>query len=255
MGDVQTQPFRVDLAPSAMNAGIALGARVENVNAYWGTSLRRFYRYVHWMRGREPDPLIRHELLDSLYTSGNPFPLRILNVRWASKIDTQKRAIRCVENPRLEPRAWVVDRAEVIADEEAILRRMRDPQFDPAAAVILERAPGIAMAPGDSPVGTCRARKYENGELDVDTNTTRNGYLVLSEVYYPGWRATIDGREVPVERADYLITALPLPAGKHHVTYRYDPISFKVGAACTAAACAAAIVMLVAARKRKTTSI
>ena len=254
-GDVQTQPFRVDLAPSAMNAGIALGSRVENVNAYWGTSLRRFYRYVHWMRAREPDPLNRHELLDSLYASGNPFPLRVLNVRWASKADYQRRVIDCVENPWPEPRAWVVDRAEVIADEEAILKRMRDPQFNPAAAVILESAPGITMTSGDSPIGMCQVHKYENGGLDVDTNTTRNGYLVLSEVYYPGWRATIDGREVPVERADYLITALPLPAGKHHVTYRYDPISFKVGAACTAAACAAAIVMLVAARKRKTTSI
>jgi len=177
--------------------------------------------------------------------------LRVLNVRWASKIDYQRRVNECVENPRREPRAWVVDRAEVIADEEAILERMRDPQFDPAAAVILERAPGIAMAPGDSPFGTCQVRKYENCGLDVDTNTTRNGYLVLSEVYYPGWRATIDGRAVPVERADYLITALPLPAGKHHVTYRYDPVSFKVGAAATGVSCLAGAVLLVWALKRR----
>jgi hypothetical protein len=234
-----------------MNAGVALGARVENVNAYWGTSLRRFYRYVHWMRGREPDPLRRHELQDSLYAGENPFGLRVLNVRWASKIDYRRRVIECFENPRAEPRAWVVDRAEVIADEEAILKRMRDPQFNPAAAVILERAPGIAMVPGDSHIGTCRARKYDNGDLDVDTDTTRNGYLVLSEVYYPGWRAAIDGRAVPVERADYLITALPLPAGKHHVTYRYDPISFKAGAAATGVSCLAGAVLLVRALKRR----
>jgi hypothetical protein len=181
--------------------------------------------------------------------SENPLCLRVLNVRWASRIDNRQRVVDCVENPQFEPRAWVVGRAEVIADEEAILKRMRDPQFNPATAVILERAPGIAMASGDSPIGTCQVRKYENGDLDVDTDTTRDGYLVLSEVYYPGWRATIDGREVPVERADYLITALPLPAGKHHVTYRYDPVSFKVGAGCTAASCLAGAVLLVRALK------
>jgi hypothetical protein len=244
-----TQPFRVDYAPNFVVPLAALGARVENVNGRWPMALRRFYRYVHWMRGLEADPIRRHQLLGHLYAADNPFPLRVLNVRWASKIDYRKRIGECVENPQPEPRAWVVDRAEVIADEEAILRRMRDPQFNPAAAVILESAPRITMASGDSPIGTCQVHKYENGDLDVDTNTTRDGYLVLSEVYYPGWRARIDGRDVPVERADYLITALPLPAGKHHVAYRYDPISFKVGAGCTAGSCLVGAVLLVRALK------
>jgi len=252
-GIAQTQPFRVDLAPAAMNAGVPLGARVENVNAYWGTSLRRFYRYVHWMRRHEPDPSARHQLNDSLYASENSFPLRVLNVRWASRLDPERQAITTVENPHPGPRAWVVDRAEVLTDEQAILERMRDPQFNPATTVILEASPRIMMTPGDSPIGACRVRKHENGDVDVDTQTARDGYLVLSEVFYPGWRATIDGRETPVERADYLITAMPLPAGTHHVTYRYDPSSFKLGAAATGASCVVGVFLLTRAiRNRRT---
>jgi len=249
--DVSTQPFRVDMAPSAMNPGAALGARVENVNAYWPTSLKRFYHYVHAMRNMKPDPLRRHELPDALYTADNPFPLRVLNVRWVGKFDYERGVVHGPENLKPAPRAWVVDRAEVISDEDAILARMREAQFDPVTTVILEKTPRIAMAPGGTPIGTCRVHKYENGDLDVDTETSRDGYLVLSEVYYPGWRATVDGQEVPVERADYVITALPLPAGRHHVTYRYDPVSFKIGAACTAFSCVAAVVLLVATRLRK----
>ncbi len=71
---------------------------------------------------------------------------------------------------------------------------------------------------------------------------------MLSEIFYPGWRATVDGKAVPVERADYLITALPLPAGTHRVEYRYDPLSFKIGAACTLLTCAAGVVILLRAR-------
>lgn len=83
------------------------------------------------------------------------------------------------------------------------------------------------------------------------TQTTRDGYLVLSEIFYPGWRATVDGKEVPVERADYLITVLPLPAGTHKVEYRYDPLSLKVGAACTAMTCLVGILVLIGSRRRK----
>jgi hypothetical protein len=247
-----TEPFRVDLAPNVVTPSATIGERVENVNGRWPMALRRFYRFVHWMRGMEPSLLQRHELPADLYSSREAFPFRVLNVRYASQTDLERRTIAVVQNPKYEPRAWVVDRAEVAPDEEAALHRMRDPRFDPTRVVLLENPPRINMASADSPVGTCRARKHENGDLDVWTQTTRDGYLVLSEIFYPGWRATVDGKEVPVERADYLITALPLPKGTHRVEYRYDPLSFKLGAACTAVMCVVGIIMLIANLRRKT---
>jgi uncharacterized membrane protein YfhO len=53
--------------------------------------------------------------------------------------------------------------------------------------------------------------------------------LVTSEVFYPGWRAWVDDREVQVLRADYLFRAVDLPAGAHRVRFQYDPGSFKLG--------------------------
>jgi uncharacterized membrane protein YfhO len=58
---------------------------------------------------------------------------------------------------------------------------------------------------------------------------------VLSEVYYPGWRAWVDDREVDVLRADYLFRAVELPAGAHRVRLLYDPASFKIGVGLFAA--------------------
>ena len=49
--------------------------------------------------------------------------------------------------------------------------------------------------------------------------------MVFSEVYYPGWQATIDGQSAPIARADYILRAMYVPAGKHTIEMRFDPPS------------------------------
>ena len=53
--------------------------------------------------------------------------------------------------------------------------------------------------------------------------------MVLSEVYYPGWRARVDGREVRIHRVDYALRGVRLESGSHRVEFVYDPVSLKVG--------------------------
>ena len=65
----------------------------------------------------------------------------------------------------------------------------------------------------------------------IDVTTPTDGLLVLSEVYYPGWRAIIDGQSSPILRVDYLLRGIPVPAGQHRVEVRYRPAVFALGAA------------------------
>jgi uncharacterized membrane protein YfhO len=55
----------------------------------------------------------------------------------------------------------------------------------------------------------------------------------LSELFYPGWQAYIDGNKALTLRADYLLRAIPMPAGRHNVVFVYRPASFLIGAAIT----------------------
>ena len=53
--------------------------------------------------------------------------------------------------------------------------------------------------------------------------------LVVSQIYYPGWKAYVDGRAVPVMRANYALSAIYLPPGPHHVRFSFEPWTFKAG--------------------------
>jgi len=72
-----------------------------------------------------------------------------------------------------------------------------------------------------------------NNRLDLQVKAAENLLLVLSDTYYPGWKAFVDGKRTKIYRADYTFRAIPLNAGTHQVEFVYDPMSFKLGAGVT----------------------
>ena len=164
------------------------------------------------------------------------------------------------------PRAWFVAQAERV-DDAAALARLADPGFDPWRVALLapeppdngktgEGAPeGVAIGLGrpspdglrPAPTGlglpsaaasaprTLRAdvpvtyRRDAPGHLAYDFDAPTDGLLVLSQVWYPGWQATVDGQPASVLRADLTLMAVPVDAGPRHIELRFDPPLVRVG--------------------------
>lgn len=81
--------------------------------------------------------------------------------------------------------------------------------------------------------------------MTLEAELDRPGLLVLGDTWYPGWQATVDGKETKIYPANYVMRAVVLPAGKHRVEFRYRPGSFRTGVLITLAALALGAGLLV----------
>ncbi|MFN2115115.1 MAG: YfhO family protein [Anaerolineae bacterium] len=192
------------------------------------------------------------------------------------------------------PRAIAVRSGKYVADHEAAWAAIREPGFDPARQVILERADPAAgdapqdgapgdraledsasqdSAPGDSAPGDATTwdgvpgasatvgdgewsgevavdiTGYRNDSIEVRVELPDPGYLVLSETFYPGWDALVDGEAAPILRANYAFRAIELPAGAHDVRLRFRPRSVWAGAAVSLATATLALVAALGCRR------
>jgi len=93
--------------------------------------------------------------------------------------------------------------------------------------------------------GEIRLTAYEANALSYEAETT-GGVALFSDIYYPGWQCTIDGQPTEVLRANYVLRAVVLPAGKHTIEFRFDPQSLHTTEAIANTSLVALIVLLLA---------
>lgn len=133
------------------------------------------------------------------------------------------------------PAAFVVSRARVVADPEARLAALLDPAFDPREEVILGAAsPDGQAVEGDTtsqPLPTILRQGPDRVMIQVEMS--QPGFLVLTDTYYPGWQATVDGEPAKIQAANHAFRAVELSPGDHTVVFRYAPLSFRLGAGIT----------------------
>lgn len=139
---------------------------------------------------------------------------------------------RLLELKNSQPRAWLVGNSVQVTDDQA-LQAMQQDGFNPGATAYLAEPLPFPLVPNQafSPV-TFEVREPERLALSMYTPT--DSLLLLSEIYYPGWSATVDGQPAPILRADVALRAVPVRAGNHRIEMVYDPWSVKIGIAVTA---------------------
>ncbi|MBN1922330.1 MAG: hypothetical protein JW892_13865 [Anaerolineae bacterium] len=146
----------------------------------------------------------------------------------------------CLEQPF--PRYRVVYEAAALEDGIA-LGVLPDPRYDLNRAVILEStAPELSVAaPPVSPTVTLLDWRPEATRLAVQS--AQPGYLIIGDLWYPGWTARVDGERTPILRAYTALRAIQVPEGEHEVSLRYEPLSFRIGVGITFLALLALLVV------------
>jgi len=127
------------------------------------------------------------------------------------------------------PRTFLVNDYKVITDPENILKTMFSKDFNLRKEVVLEKEIGNLNLNKKEETGLTYIQKYSPNEIDVGTNSDSNSLLFISDSYYSGWNAYVDGNKTEIYRADFAFRAIPVEKGKHEVKIIYEPVSFKIG--------------------------
>lgn len=136
------------------------------------------------------------------------------------------------KNQKAIPRTFMASSYIVRNTDQGILDALYTEEFKPTQTLVLETDPEIVPASGE---GSADITKYTPNEVVIKTTATTSKLLFLSDVYDPGWNASVDGRRARILRADYGFRAIAVPAGEHTVRMVYWPKSFAYGLSLTAA--------------------
>lgn len=125
-----------------------------------------------------------------------------------------------VENPWAMGNAWFVREVKKVANADEELASLSRINLRETAVAQTELPAG-----GE---GVCRLTAYEANRLTYETESPKGGVVVFSDIWYPGWTATVDGEETEVVRVNYILRAVRVPAGRHEVVMSFDPRTVKV---------------------------
>jgi hypothetical protein len=166
-----------------------------------------------------------------------------------------RRDLRVYANPRALPRVGLVDAQRIARSEEAQLAAVLEPGFDGRRLVVTPAPlPGLRPSPGAGPAGDARIVAYEPERVVVDVVSRRPAAeLVLTDLHYPGWKVTLDGEPADLHRVDYLLRGTSIPAGRHRVEFRYEPLSWRVGWIVSLLTLAGLVVVVAGALRRRRT--
>lgn len=231
-----------------------------------GRITKQFSRYIdpkhnaderRWMDGQVDLGAYRGQTIELLFTT-TPGPKGNSAYDWAawSNFHFEGHAVPAEDQPPpfhliynaeakiyryddVLPRASIYHRAELVHNQNEVLRKLADPSLDIFQSVVLnesaltaEQREQVAEMNRQPPerVNAASIRSYASQDVQIEASLDRSGILVLNDTSYPGWTVDIDGRSADWIDANYLFRGVLLPPGKHAVRFRYRPKSFYGGA-------------------------
>lgn len=163
-----------------------------------------------------------------------------LEIEKVKEIDLGKSfgtTLKIFENKQNMPRIYFVPEAKVVPSEERYFEELTNPNFYPAKTVLIEKNPAKTLPAFGGVLDEFQKNNkvklisYSANSVKIKVEAKNDGFLVLSDSFYPGWKAKVDEKPVEILQANYLVRAVQMEPGNHTVRFVYDPLSFKIGVA------------------------
>ena len=242
---VRTESFRPTETDKAILEDKTLDYRVlnlasntfnENNTSYWHKSiggyhaakLRRYQEMIEEHISPEMSNLFKAVSEaggDMAKVDASAFPvLNMLNTRYFI-FPLQGGKTMPIQNPYTLGNAWFVDKVQYVNNANEEIESLHKVMPAKVAVVDKKFAEQVKPVAVSDSLRFVKLVAYEPNDLKYEVSSEKGGVVVFSEIYYPGWQAYIDGVEAPHGRADYILRAMNVPAGKHTVEFKFDPKS------------------------------
>jgi len=139
----------------------------------------------------------------------------------------QEDVFQIYENKNVFPRAYLIGDYVVLNNDQQIIDKLLNDNFDLRKSVVLENNPNIKRT--DSLVGEAKIIKYSPNKIIIKTKANQNSILILTDNFYSGWKAKVNGEEEKIIRADFTFRAIPIQKGENEVEFYYESRSLRWG--------------------------
>lgn len=205
-----------------------------------GLGLKRRHRLENFLIKENQSPVLTGKILGTynvkyIISFAEALGIEIEKIEEYDLGEQFATTLKLFKNNQAIPRTLFIPEAEVISDEEAVFRKVIELEFLPTKTVILEKQPKKIPPQFNGALDKFREENpaeitsYNSQEVIIKADTKVHGFLVLSDLNYPGWKAQVDGKEQEILQANYLVRALELEPGNHTIRFFFDPLSFKIG--------------------------
>jgi len=193
---------------------------------------------LEWVGSAGAIGIKKISLIDSETQRSYPITRLSDSTRWHHVEDINQTSV--YENLRVMPRAWLVPEV-VSAKSEEILNSIKSSKlpdgrlFNPSKVALVRDPLNLKVSSFDASA-TAKVVNISDTLVEVKTSSLSSAFLVLSDVYYPGWRATVDGKNTHIFQTDYVLRGVQIPSGSHIVRFEFKPVTFAVGVGISSSA-------------------
>ncbi len=144
-----------------------------------------------------------------------------------------KDTIKIYENEKVLPRVFLAENCQVIKNENDYPVIFSSEDFNPRKKILINKSPEGLNCDDEiktlSPIEIVEILDYRPNSIDLKVHVEKNRLLFLSDAYFPGWEASIDGKETKIYRANYAFRSIVVSPGEQRVRFEYNPIPFQLG--------------------------
>ena len=218
------QPYSPSVADSQILQDSDPNFRVYNttVSPFNDASTSYFHKSIGGYHGAK---LKRYqELIDFHISKGNMNVMNMLNAKYFIVRGENNQPL-AQRNPNALGNAWFVSEIMVVDNADDEIEKLG--QINTANQVVVDQRFDVPLSIDSDNTASIQLTDYKANHLTYVSSTVKNQFAVFSEIYYAsGWNAYIDGELVPHVRANYVLRAMPIPAGQHTIEFKFEPKTY-----------------------------